>query len=81
MSPWWVAIGFAAWLAVAAVVGLVVGQAMLRRLQALLPPDPATGENPSEPARAAVARVVFRNLQHLSGSAKSDLPGVCPREV
>jgi hypothetical protein len=25
--------------------------------------------------------VVFRNLQHLSGSAKSDLPGVCPREV
>jgi hypothetical protein len=64
MSPWWwVAIGFAALLAVAPVVGLVAGQVISRRLQALLPPDPATGENPREPARAAPARVVFRILQ------------------
>ena len=80
MSPWWwVAIGFAAWLAVVAVVGLVVGQVISRRLQALLPADPATGERPRESARAAPARVVFRaSCRHLSGTAKRDLPGVGP---
>ena len=80
MSPWWwVAIGFAAWLAVAAVVGLVAGRVIWRRLQALLPPDPPTGESPSQPARAAPARVVFRaSCRHLSGSAKSDHAGHGP---
>jgi hypothetical protein len=64
VSPrWGVAIGFAACLAVVAVVGLMVGQVIWRRLQALLPPDPATGEKTSQPTRAAPARAVFRILQ------------------
>jgi hypothetical protein len=64
VSPWWgVAISFAACLAVVAVVGLVAGQAIWRRLQALLPLDPAVGEHTSQLSRAAPARVVFRILQ------------------
>jgi hypothetical protein len=64
VSPWWgVAIGFAACLAAVAVVGLVVGQVIWWRLQALVPRDSATGEKTSQPSRAAPARPVFRILQ------------------
>jgi hypothetical protein len=67
----WVAIGYAARLAVAAVVWLLTGRFIWRRRQALLPPDPPTGENSSQPARAAPAPVVLRARRHLSGSARA----------
>ena len=45
------------------------GRVIGRRLQALLPPDPPTAENASQPARAAPARAVIPSCRHLSGSS------------
>jgi len=77
MSPWWwVAIEFATWLAVAAIVAPVVRGGAMAGPASSATADAPTGENPASPQEPPLHEWYSASCRRLSASAKSDLLGM-----